>query len=235
MKSTNRVKNATAYLKKVQRIENAKQPMDLMPSFAASHISGRPTATTEALKFKPAAQAAPSPERDAGIDLTKPFSCGSIAAYGGYTYIPSFESPMGQQNSNLFNVNFDGEWGLTRNFCMGIGMGYAMTSRDDGGNGNIVPFFMRFSYKVPLDFNRRFIGWVGTEVGGALLEGFDTKSDWSSENETTAAFMAGPAAGVDIRIQNSLYMTIGASYTPIFYKNTIHMIQGRVGIRYYFW
>ena len=221
------VAQATAYLKKVQQIEHAKPPPELMPAAGASHITERPVAAAETPDPEDMAPIVYPPET---VDLREPFKCTSVGLYGGYTYMPTFGSSGSRQKGNTFNINADFEFGITRNICMGFGMGYTMTKREWGGHGHIIPFFTRVSYKAPFDFNRRFIGWIGAELGGAVLSGMDR-----NDGGTKAAFMAGPAAGIDIRLQKSLYLTVGASYTPIFYKDTIHMIQGRVGIRYYFW
>ena len=92
--------------------------------------------------------------------------------------------------------------------------------------------YLRFSYKGPITDTGSVIGWAGVEIGGAILHGFDKKG--GGDQKTTGAFMAGPAAGLDIRLQGNLYLTVSGAFTPIFYRDTIQMVQGRVGIRYYF-
>ncbi len=225
---------AEKYLRDIQRAEEVRAKADLMPSPEAMQIRNRlrqhspPSTVNDYLVpevLNPQLYATPSYRYD--------FSCGSFAVYGGYTHMPSVNSEMGKQEKGVFNINFDLEWGLTRNFCMGFGMGWAMTKMANDKNGHIVPMFFRFDYKGPFDSDGRFIGWLGVEIGGVILNNFK-KRDNSSSQKDTGAFMAGPAGGMDIRLQGDLYLTFGASYTPIFYKNTIHMVETRVGIRYYF-
>ena len=231
---------AERYLRELQREEELRAKPPLMPAPEAMQVKELPrkTATKE-----PAAQ--PWSLYNTGTTATtwqapqadfKPyeFHCGSMGFAAGYTYIPGMNSQLGRQNANSVNVNADAEWGIRRNFCMGAGMGWTMTSRADGGRGQIVPMYLRFAFKGPLTDTGSVIGWAGAEIGGAILHGFDRKGGPGSEQKTTAAFMAGPAAGVDFRLQGNLYLTISGAYTPIFYKDTIQMIQGRVGIRYYF-
>lgn len=231
---------AAAYLKHIQAKEVAKTP-NLMPSQEPLHlneVSKQKKSLTSAEKSLETQNDLPEPEE---TGFTKPFGCGSFAIAGGYSYLPAITSPMGRQDNGVFNFNFDGEWGLARNVCMGAGVGWAMTNRKNAttgagnGNGHIVPFYLRFDFKGPLDYNRRFIGSIGALVGPAVLYGFDENSATPGKQKTTAAFMAGVIGGLEVRVQKSIYITLTGTYSPIFYKQTINMVQAMVGLRVYFW
>lgn len=229
-------KAAVGYLRKVQQQEQARKAESLLlPGSTVPIPAGQLGKGRGPGGFYVPALQEPAPFEPPVVYPHPPFSCGSIAMYGGWTYIPPFNSEMGKQESGTFDVNFDGEFGITENICMGIGMGYAMTRREGGDEGHIVPMFLRVALKGPLTSGHGIIGWIGGELGGALLNGFNREDSWSNKQKDTGAFMVGPAGGIDIRIQSSLYLTLGAAYLPIFYHETIQMIQTRGGIRYYIW
>ena len=239
---------AAIYLRDMQRAEQAKAIPPLMPTPDAMQVksAGVKKDTLTATSFMPKAPRAFTPSPAVAPSYVPPqpapaydyyrFHCGSLALYGGYSYIPAFNTEMGQHNSGSVNITMDGEWGITRNFCMGMGMGWTMTEMENGSKGNIVPMFLRFALKGPITSGGGIIAWIGTEVGGAILQNFDIKDAYAytPEQKTTGAFMAGAAGGIDIRLQGGLYFMLAGSYTPIFYKETVQMFQVRGGIRYYF-
>ena len=229
---------AERYLRDLQRAEEERAKPSLMPSPDAMQVRKlpeKPTPPRDAARAgaDAAAASAAMPEPADAMDAYE-FRCGSIGLSGGYTYIPPVDSPMGRHERGLFNVNMDAEWGITHNICMGMGFGWAVTERSDGGRGNIVPMYFRFAARGPFDGDGRFVGWLGAEIGAAVLQGFDRRDGADGPRKTTAGFMAGPGAGIDFRLQGKLYLTVAGVYTPIIYRDIIHMVQGWIGIRYYF-
>ncbi len=226
-------------LKALQQKENSNGSSGLLPSSTASHISDVPSK-----KFEPLPAVVPEPivaetPKYYYDPYIYPFRCSSIGIQGGYTrMMNSVETDLGKYENPGFNVSFDGEGAITPNVCMGGGMGYATIKRDTDAYGHIVPFYLRTTFKFPVGVRRWLVFWLGNEMGPAIIRGFKLNDpDWSGERKekTQAAFWVGGMAGVDVRVQKSLTITINAGYFPVISSKTYNLLLARVGIRYYFW
>ena len=229
---------AMGFLQGLQNRENQGGGTGILPAEEATHIKEVP------VKKGKKGEVAPQEEIPVYVPpVVAPFRCTSVSLQGGYTHlVKDVRTGVERFKQGAFNFSVDGEWGLSENICMGTGIGYAAIQSPLGGFGHIIPFFVSVKYKAPLGSTNRFIPWIGAEVGPAVLYGFKKdlyRDSWSGQvvvdNQKEVGLWVGGAAGIDIRLQRSLTMTINAGYYVTFASQTNQTLLGRVGIRYYFW
>ncbi|MBF0107026.1 MAG: hypothetical protein HQM16_17085 [Deltaproteobacteria bacterium] len=226
---------AAIFLLNLQESENQGIAEGLLPDANATHIQEVPEAPpTLPVDNMPAENFDPPSE----------FKCGNVTLMGGINYpTGSYKDENGDFKKWGFNIIVDGEFGVTPNVCMGVGIGYASIRTTEGKTGHMMPIPVRAVVKLPIGRNHAVIPWFGAEVGLVVLYGFNNETETELNNATGrietnpkgefALWTAG-VAGLDIKIQRNLYLTMSGAYVPVISDDTLQFVMGRAGVRYYF-